>query len=26
VERGEIHPSRYRIYQELHAELSASRY
>jgi ribosome biogenesis GTPase len=26
AERGEIHPSRYRIYQELHAELSASRY
>lgn len=26
AERGEIHSSRYRIYQELHAELSASRY
>jgi ribosome biogenesis GTPase len=26
VERGEIHPSRYRIYQELHAELSATRW
>jgi ribosome biogenesis GTPase len=26
VDRGEIHPSRYRIYQELHAELSTSRY
>ena len=24
--RGEIHPSRYRIYGELHAELSATRY
>jgi len=24
--RGDIHPSRYRIYGELHAELSASRY
>ena len=24
--RGEIHPSRYRIYNELHAELSATRY
>jgi ribosome biogenesis GTPase len=24
--RGEIHPSRYRIYTELHAELSATRY
>ena len=26
VERGEIHPSRYRIYQELQAELSATRW
>jgi ribosome biogenesis GTPase len=26
LERGEISPSRYRIYQELHAELSAPRY
>jgi len=26
LERGEIHPSRYRIYQELHAELSQKRY
>ena len=26
LERGEISPSRYRIYTELHAELSASRY
>jgi len=24
--RGEIHPSRYRIYNELHAELSATKY
>ncbi|NRF67906.1 ribosome small subunit-dependent GTPase A [Aquincola sp. S2] len=26
LERGEISPSRYRIYQELHEELSATRY
>jgi len=26
LERGEISPSRYRIYQELHAELSATRW
>jgi len=26
VARGDIHPSRYRIYQELHGELSSTRY